>query len=72
MNCEYGWCHSVFGGFITPALPITVGFELGSEVFLGRLVWFVVNEYCSEATTTQACLGYVTLGHCRVARYTWC
>ena len=30
---------------------------------LGRLVWFVVDEYyCSETTTAQVCLGYVSLG----------
>ena len=34
--------------------------ELGGGVCLGRLVWFVVDEYyCSETTTTQACLGHV-------------
>ena len=31
-------------------------------LYLGRLVWFVVDEYyCSETTTAQACLGYVSL-----------
>ena len=26
-------------------------------------MWFVVDEYyCSETTTTQACIGYVSLG----------
>ena len=37
---------------------------------LGRLVWFVVDEYyCSETTTTQACLGYVSLGHYSIHTY---
>ena len=31
-----------------------------------------MNIYCSETTTTQACLGYVSLGHCRAARHTQC
>ena len=35
---------------------------------LGRLVWFVVDEYyCSETTTAQTCLWYVSLGCCRAA-----
>ena len=39
---------------------VTVGFELAVGFCLGRLVWFVDDEYyCSETTTTQACLGYV-------------
>ena len=43
--------------FITPALPVTVGFELGGGVCLGRLVCFEVDGYyCSETTTSQACL----------------
>ena len=30
--------------------------------WLGRLVWFVVDEYyCSETTTTQSYLGNVSL-----------
>ena len=42
-------------------------------LYLGRLVWFVVDEYyCSETTTAQACLGYVSLGHSRAARHTQC
>ena len=54
-------------------LPVTVDFELGSGVFLGRLVWCVVDEYyCSETTTAQACLGYlhVSLGCRRAATHT--
>ena len=31
--------------------------------YIGRLEWFVVDEYyCSETTTTQVCLGYISLG----------
>ena len=33
----------------------------------------MVDEYyCSETTTAQACLGYVSLGCCRPARHTRC
>ena len=61
------------GGFITLVLLVTVGLELGGEVCLVRLVWFVVDEYyCSETTTTQACLGYVNLGRCRATMHTRC
>ena len=43
----------------------------GSEVFLGWLVWFVVYEYyCSETTTAQTSLGYVSLVHSRAAKHT--
>ena len=59
--CTHLKCRSGPGRLITPALPITVGFELGDGFFLGRLVWFVVDEYrCSETATNQACLGYVS------------
>ena len=45
---------------------VTVGFELGSVFCLGRFVWLVMDDYyCSETTTAQACLGYVSLGCCR-------
>ena len=38
------------------------------KFFLG---WFVVYEYyCSETTTAQASLGYVSLGHSRAAKHT--
>ena len=51
------------------ALPITVGFVyVEGGVCLDRLVWFVVDEYyCSETTTTQVCLGYISLGCYRAA-----
>ena len=48
---------------------VTVGFELGSVFFcLGRLASF--EYYCSETTTAQACLGYVSLGCRRAAKHT--
>ena len=31
---------------------------------LGKRVWFEGYEYYSDATTTQAFLGYVSLAHC--------
>ena len=34
-------------------------------------MWFVVDEYYSETTTTQACLGYVSLGHRRATTHTF-
>ena len=45
-------------------------YELGSG--LGKLVWFVVDEYyCSETTTTQACLGMqASLGCLRATKHT--
>ena len=57
---------------INQHVHVTVGFELGGGVLpIGRLVWFVVDKYyCSETTTTQACLGYVSLGHCRAMKHT--
>ena len=46
--------------------------HIAVEFCLGRLVWFMVDEYyCSETTTTQVCLGYVNLGCYRAACHTW-
>ena len=37
---------------------------------VGLIVWCVVDEYyCSETTTAQACLGYVSVGRHRVTRH---
>ena len=48
---------------------VHVGLELGGGFCLGRLVCFAVDEYCcSETTTAQVCLGYVSLVP-RAARY---
>ena len=70
-TCTFQPHQGIFGGFITKALPVTVGFELGGGV-LPRLACVVVVDeyYCSETTTTQACLGYVSLGPHRATRHT--
>ena len=45
---------------------VTVGFELGSVFCLGRFVWF--EYYCSETTTAQTCLGYVSHTRSQIGR----
>ena len=66
MYMYVSWRVSLDTSFSIPSLHVHV---VGG--CLGRLVWFVVDEYyCSETTTVQACLGYVSLGHCRAARHT--
>ena len=49
------WAQDVFGGFITPALPVTVGLELDSPVYQ---VEMRCDLYTGFEPSQLSCLGF--------------
>ena len=51
--------YILYSSSVVKYIMTVMSFKLNMTTNMFLFVWFVVDEYyCSETTTTQACLGY--------------